>query len=129
MNNEIIGLISFRQCNKSATYFVWYTDDKWGLQKCACNTAEYLEAVWCHTQFFWRAEFCLYCKMITLMPTQNGDMLQGKCSDIYHERLFLGFPKKCKYKMKMCFGNYFSFILCRLYIFLIFLTLSRIYDR
>lgn len=48
-----------------------------------------------------------------LLPRQNGDMLQGKCPDMSQERLFLGFPKPCKYKMETCFRNDFSSILHR----------------
>lgn len=39
-----------------------------------------------------------------LMPNQNGDRLQGRRLDMYQGRLFLGFPKSCKYKMKACFS-------------------------
>lgn len=57
--------------------------------------------------------------MITLMPDQNGDRLQGRCLDMYQGRLFWGFPKSCKYKMKACFRNYFTFILYRPYIYIL----------
>lgn len=89
---------------------------------CVCSRAAYLEEVWCHTHFFWRLQFCLCCRMVTLLPKM-------KCLHLPKESLFLRFARKETYKqnMKTCLRSYFRFILYRLSLNLMFL-LSKIWQ-